>query len=61
MPRSHADFLACRVLPGLDALRGLAILGVVWHHTGEPVPAVPLTLRIPLAWHHDSPAAAARA
>jgi peptidoglycan/LPS O-acetylase OafA/YrhL len=44
-PRSHAEYLALRVFPGLDALRGLSILGVVWHHTGELSPAVPLTMR----------------
>jgi peptidoglycan/LPS O-acetylase OafA/YrhL len=44
-PRSHAEYLALRVFPGLDALRGLSILGVVWHHTGEPTPAVPITYR----------------
>lgn len=43
--RPHAEYLALRVLPGLDALRGLSILGVVWHHTGVLVPAVPLTMR----------------
>jgi peptidoglycan/LPS O-acetylase OafA/YrhL len=45
VPRSHAEYLALRVFPGLDALRGLSILGVVWHHTGEPSPAVPITYR----------------
>jgi len=43
--RLHGEYLALRVFPGLDALRGLAILGVVWHHTGELIPSVPLTLR----------------
>jgi peptidoglycan/LPS O-acetylase OafA/YrhL len=45
VPRSHAEYLALRVFPGLDALRGLSILGVVWHHTGEPSQAVPITYR----------------
>ena len=44
-PRAHAEHLALRTFPGLDALRGLSILGVVWHHTGELVPSLPLTLR----------------
>lgn len=44
-PRSHAEYLALRVFPGLDALRGLSILAVVWHHTGRPSASVPITHR----------------
>ncbi len=42
---SHEEYRALRVFPGLDALRGLSILGVVWHHAGFVVPQVPMTAR----------------
>lgn len=41
----YEDYRALRVFPGLDALRGLSILGVVWHHAGVPVPGVRLSTR----------------
>lgn len=31
---SHRDFLGTRVFSSLDGLRALAIVAVVWHHTG---------------------------
>lgn len=44
-PRPHAEYLSLRVFPGLDALRGLSILAVVWHHTGETMAALLISHR----------------
>lgn len=42
---AYADYRAQRIFPGLDALRGLSIAGVVWHHAGVPVDGVLLSTR----------------
>lgn len=43
--QGYEDYRATRVFPGLDALRGLSIVGVVWHHAGVPIDGVPMSAR----------------
>lgn len=40
-----APFFATRSFGSLDGLRGLSILGVLWHHTTSGIPGLPFTAR----------------
>ncbi len=44
MSNSHQTYLQCRHFAGLDGLRAIAIIAVVWHHSAHPT-FLPMLLR----------------
>ena len=42
---AHANYLATRRLPGLDGIRALSILAVIWHHTSDGLTVLRLDRR----------------
>ena len=41
----HADYLARKYFVGLDGIRALAIIAVVWHHVWQPQITLPILKR----------------
>ena len=45
IPPSHASYRAIRFFPSLDGLRCASIVAVIWHHTDNAIPGIPMSQR----------------